>query len=219
MSPYICSIGGHDLRRTTPKYSGSSPNAQVHDLEAILPQAVPHDNDSLKKYRNSKHFLIRYRLPAGTSLQLIHDVLTKQTGGDVCVGSVNSDAEDSLDIFAYIHKEHTRYFKPHAFNVGGHEPLALYNFAGRRLYNVIGLFARVVNNTYSGIEMHPPTSITTPGFEAINAATKTLTHEQFLTLKGKCLSVESKKRTQFETTFLRVCCALSDLRREGLMLI
>ena len=220
MKPYICSIGKYDLRRISPKYLSNPPQAQVHELEAVLPNAVPHDNDSLKKQtlRHTKNFLIRANVPSSMSLlQSIHDEFAKKIGADVCIGLLNTDGVTN-DIMVYIHKDHTKHLKADAFCVGQIQPLAVYNIVGRGLCSVLCLFAKVVLQTYSSMELCPSVDAKGFGFEQIMSATKALSQEQFITLKGKCLSVQPKKRSEFQHAFLRVVCALTDMRREGLVL-
>ena len=219
MRPYICSVGSYDLRRISPKYLSNPPQAQVHELEAVLPNAVPHDNDSLKKQtlRHTKNFLIRANIPSSMSLQSIHDEFAKKIGADVCIGLLNTDGNTN-DIMAYIHKDHTKHLKSDAFCVGQIKPLAVYNIIGRGLCKVLCMFAKVVLQTYSSMELCPQKDCKGYGFEQIMHATKAMSQEQFITLKGNCLSVQPKKRTEFQHAFLRVVCALADMRREGLVL-
>jgi hypothetical protein len=216
---FVANCGNYDIRECPPKIIECRPFSSIAALEDCLPESTSHDNETLKRLRHTKNFMIRYRLPHG-DLKSVFDELMEQTSEAwMCVGLLDQIAEGCYDIMVYMRKNHTRFLKPDCFNLASGGPAALYNFVGARgANNCITAFGSAVQQTYSNITFVASTRGNL-GFEAIQEATRTLTTQQFLTLKGKCTATPPKKRTEFEHIFLRVASSLSDIRREGLLFV
>jgi hypothetical protein len=209
--PFVANIGIYDLRESPPTLVQCFPSSSTDALESYLPDATGFDDVSLKRLRHTKNFLLRYNLPHGDLKLIFEELMQKTKDAFMTVGLLSEN-----DIMVYIRKNHTRFLKPGAFDLSSGGPVGLYTFVSPRAFNnCITSFGSVVQKTYGNI-LVVHSSNGNYGFEAIQSATKTMTTEQFLTLKGRCLAREPKARSEFENIFLRIAGSLSELRRAGL---
>ena len=217
--PLICVIGNSmALRRVVPSLSQEwRASGSVAELKSKLQHAqVGYGN--LQSLRHSKTFVIEHVVPTTCNLKTIFDQLNAQLPDvAICVGLVNvpdADADAGRVVMTMIRKDNSRGLKSGCFDVEGCQPSAIYNFTNMhrvQVNAVIMNYCAILKQTYSGFVISPLAS--EYSFERVAHATKSLSAEQLIMLKGTCSATPPKKRSEFEAMFLRVAASLSVLTR------